>query len=390
MTITQTLMDIGTWSVGLIPETPGQILDLLDDWFSLITVTAQRAPLRLVDALDRPLYRGIYLGRDGPLSLSGVGVEWYAGSPSDSINQTDGFGPYVANLWSSVPVATVLSNITNKNGLSTNVLGVTGNITGGLVGTTRTGLDLLIAKQANCEWRIRPDLVVEIYKAADAAATPKALITTDPGGREPGGSTLSWHLSDIEPDIAVEDLRNRMVITYGSSTYATSPPSDSRKTYGGTQLEVAGYESIDSTSSTDATNRGNYLLGLKNGTIRSLTVHVDDYVPHAQLDEPDLLVGGSVSIYAPEYGLYDRTARPVSWRGSHVWPIKLRCTQAVTPFTAGTGVYLDNRHQGGEMVDITDYVAWEADGADKASDTVLTLGAPPRWWTGSRRPVAQS
>jgi hypothetical protein len=283
----------------------------------------------------------------------------------------------------------VLSNITNKNGLTASVVGVTGNITGGLVGTTRTGLDQLIVKQTSSEWRIRPDLLVEVYKASAATATPKALITTDPGGRDPGSSVPSWHLSDTDPDIDATDARNRIVAQYGSgSTVTTSIPSDSRKVYGGAQLEVCGYESVDSTSSTDATNEANRLLGLKNGTTRSLTVHVDDYLPHAQLAEPDLLVGGSVLVYAPAYGLYDRTGRPVAWRGSHIWPIKLRCTQIEWPITAGSGVYLDNRHQGGALVDVTDYVAWDADGADSASDTVLTLGAPLRWWDGTRRPIA--
>lgn len=388
MTITQTLMEIGTWSIDLVDQTPGPIIDLLDDWYSLLVVTAQRLPLRTVADLDRPLFRGIYLSRTDPRTLTGAGPEWNLGSPGDDISQQDGFGPYFSELWSTASVTSALGHITGKNGLTGAAVGsISATTTGGISGSPRIALDQVICAQTGTEWRVRPELLIEVYKPSDAVATPKALISPDPGGREPG--RITWRLAGVEPQVGVDDLRNREVVRYnsGASSVTTGAPSDARKAYGGGQLEVSGYDSVDSTVSADATARATDLLGKQNRVTRSLVVHVADYAPHAQLLDPDLLVGGSVEIFAPDYGLYDRSVRPVPFRGRQIFPTTRRVTQVEWQVTAGMGVYLDNRHQGGALVDVTDYVSWEATGADDA-DTIVTLDAAPRLLSGARRPLA--
>lgn len=389
MTVTHTLGDIGTFTVGFSPSTPGAILDIGD--YPLLMVLPARIPAAQASMITRPLFRGPILARDGLYGLTGADMAWYLGTTSDDLTQTDGFGPWFASLWSAATPATVMATITAKNGLSYAIeAGIGGTITGGVNGTARTALDRTVCPQLQCEWRVYTDGTVALYRRSTALSSRAVIFTADPGGTDPG--VLSWRISDRTPNISNADRRNRQVLRWTDNTGATQTSSTTLatgpKAYGGANLEVAEFGSSSATTSGDVASERDFLAAVHNLRTQALTVHTDTPMAVTQLPSLDLFVGAGVGIFDPDIGMYDTSMSPVMFRGRPIWPATVRVTQVEWPITAGMGVYLDSRWAGGALVDVTDWVVWDADPTTgAASDTVVTVGQLPRWWDGKRRTV---
>lgn len=388
MTITSTLMEIGDWRVDLDPATPGAILDRLADWYAFLIITPQRVPPSAIPT--RPLYRGVYLDRTGDgYTLGGADMAWYLGEPSDELTQSSGAGPWISTLWNtSTAVTSFLADITAKTGLS----GVrrtgtpTSMVVSGINGTPRTALDGIAVDRLGCEWRVRTDAVLELYMASVEGVSPVAVIVDDASGREPGSTLAAWHLADTTPDLSVRDRHDRQVVRYGDNLTSATASLTWPKGYGGVDVERAAFSTF-SGEAADVSNYANKRWVDEAQLVTALSVEIDDYAPLGQLANPDYLPGSAVAVHMPRLGVYD-TANPMPWRGATIFPRNARVTEVTWPITRGMGVYLDNTHQGGGITDLTDWVAWESDGAGSGQTTKLTLGALPRTVTGDRRLIA--
>lgn len=403
MTVTQTLMDIGDWSINLKPGTPGRVLDRLADRYSCIMITTQRLPVDVARDVARPLYRGVFLKRDGAggSTISGKGVEWYLGTPADKDNSdglgvghnTDGFGPFMDAIWSSTDVAVATNAVAAKIG-GTGSTVVSGTVTGLVQGTPRTALDNIICHGAlPVEWRLRPDLTLEVYDPA-LITDPVAVVSAGATGAQPGSDYVGWNVANITPTIDATDKRNRWADTYGNDgshgfvlgalIKSTAAPVDASRTWKGVQLEVCGFGTYNDKDEAGATAEVNRQLALHALITTGLEIDVDGWLPHTQLVDPMAVVGATIAVHLPELGIYDTTADQIAWHGALIRPTNVRCLGIEWPITQGVGVYLDNRHQGGELLDITDSVVMESDGHAGSTATTLHLGAMPRWWNGLR------
>ena len=397
MTITETLMDIGDWSIDLKPSTPGVILDRLADWYSCITVTKQRLSVADAKSVTRPLYRGVYHKRSGTgFTISGKGVEWYLGSPaaagatgSVASVQTSGFGPLTGAL-GSVTLASLLATMVATFG-GTYSTSMSGTMFAALSGPPRSGLDNIINAQLGAEWRLRPDLTLEVYDPTVITA-PVAVIAEGTSGPEPDSPYVGWEIAKTAPTIDATDMRNRWSDNYNNSggsgsignTASTAAPSDGYRTFAGTQLEVCGFGAYAGNDDAGAYAEAARQLTLHQLLTTGIDIDLVGYLPHTQLADPMGLVGAALYVHIPSLGLYDPATAPIQWHGALITPTKIRCIGIEWPLTQGVGVYLDNRHQGGDMVDITDSVVMESTGAAGSQTTKLHVGAMPRWWNGLR------
>ena len=386
MTITRGLMAPGEWSLTLTDNCPAAIVDRLNDWASMLVATTQQVDVDIFPSLTSWLYRGIVMARSGERGATGHGMAWLLGTAATTLQQTEGSGPYYVNVVAGETPAATITALANKNGITPGTTtGVTGTITAGWHATLRTILDVAICPQTASEWRLSDALVLSLVTQASAvAAAPVALIARTMGGSEPSTPLVGLDISAITPTIDFGDYRNRYAINYNSSaSWVNSTVTAGFNAPDGTGLEVCGFATSGTADSTAATNYANYRRNMEAHATRALTINIDNYLIDAQVPN---LSGANIQVFDPILGLYDLT-NPVDWHGTTIYPTKIRCVGSTVPFTRGTGVYLDNRHQGGVVTDITKWVAWEDTGDNKATST-LQLGAPPVTWKGTRRAYA--
>ena len=390
MTVTSTVMEIGAWDLTLSPQAPGRIWDGLGE-HAMVIITKGHVPVDLVEGLDEPLFRGIVLDW-ADNRLSGTDMAWLMGTPtSKGYVQDSGWGPWVAGIWDQRSPAAVMNDICVVNGLRYTIgPGVTGTMVGGVNGTPRTALERVVCPQLGCEWRMRTSGTIELHKRANALAEPVAVLTDDPGGQEPG--VVSWQISDLDPRLADEDRRNRVVLRWdndGSQATSATPIPTGWQTYRGASLEMAEFRTSAANRASHVATERDFLRAVYELRTRGATVTVSDPGAIAMLPDPGGLVGSAIGLYVPNMGFYDESAVPVPFRGKQIWPVSIRVGEVTWPITRGMGVYLDSRwarNGSGTVVDVTDWVDWEADPADPgSSSTTLQLGHLPRWWGGKVR-----
>lgn len=390
MTVTQTLMEIGDWSVRLRPDTPHRIRQLGTRWYQHLLVTRSWVPTEAIDGNTAPLYRGVHLDFKSGDTIAGSGLEWYLGSASSDPAQTSGWGPEALGLWPGVnTVSSILNTIIPPTGLTwSRLTGVPSTVNGsGINGTPRTWLDIYVADKLNAEWRVRHDGTMQLYTAASAVADPVALISDDPAGRDPGSPLVGWQIGGITPDLTVRDRRRRAVVRYNTSPLqsgASAFVSGHPKGMDGSNFVITEWDSISDGDLTQANAAASGILDRTRDPARGLTIELSGDAPVADLTDPDLLCGSAVYVYLPDLDIVDMGADPMPWRGRHVFPAVTRVTEVSWPIVRGMGVYLDNRHQSGAadaLVDITDWVDWDT------GSTRLTMGAMPRRLDGKRRTI---
>ena len=370
MPVTETVMGLGDWNVQLSQHTPQPVLDAISEPFGQIVITKNRTILsQPTDSVIVPaaLFLGACL-RPGPqLTLGGCGAAWWLGDDSGGAGVLESGVSYAASTGLSSAVSTALTG----SPFSVGSVGA-----GTLAEAWATGLttrrDVLntLARWFGYEWRINPDLSVDVGAPTSIyGSTPTGVIVRRNIGREAGdlqgltgavGSTWDWE-------------------QYGSKTYVWSQvgsgtaggASTYRDPAGNLMTIVRGFEYADAPLGSES-DIADWWLSQINRSVRTVAVSSVDYAVTGQVP-----CGGYVYLYDRNLGLYD-TSNPVQFGGGIIWPVSARVVSVTWPIERGMGVYY-RLHNGTsvEYVDLSDYVLWESPGTELEVSTAAQQLAPP-------------
>lgn len=375
MTVTEGLMQVGSWSIKL----DGAPIEMRRefDWFSNIVIT----PARIYDTnIDRDLllaaasYTGICVKRNiGEGAFGGFGMLGYVQTGKGHAGAIGLYDP----TWPADFDDIVQAWFDNLNGLEagTNAGIVTTTIKSMEQHTywppTKPVLDEA-AKQTGNEYVVRPDGTVDYgFYQNLFTLTPTVMVAPGVTGTDVINAleVKSW---SVDQDLV--DFRNFAFATSeDGTTRAVTPTSGSPLTvYGFGGLAVAGdvryFERVRANSN-DSTD-------LTDAAVAASTEYADvNYRISCSVDEfciPRLLTpGDSVYVYDVDNDLVSTSATEVIHFGRSYYPVKVRCYGYTWPVQAGMGVYVINNATQ-DITDVSDFVHWET------GTTRLDLGSPPK------------
>lgn len=370
MPVTERVMGIGDWSLRLRDDTPTSVRQSIDTPFGLLVITEGRLPTAsLIDAtaLNQALYAGVCL-RPGPqFELGGVGLLWFL----QGTGQT--FGPGLATTLSisAGSLSTAMTTVLSGTGLSS------GTISAGTV-AAYSGADVLrgqvlrqLADQLGFEFRVNPDLTVDVGTAATLyGSSPSAVVVRRVGPKEVaspygivGTVASTWDYEGYASSAIVWTTSERQTAG-GASAY--------RGPTGSLMTIYKGYEFTDAPSGAGS-GIATQLVSEVNRAVRTVEVTSSDYAVTGVAE-----CGGSVWLYDPDNGLYD-TTQQVTFGGGIIQPISARVMSTTWPVERGMGVYY-RLHDGTNVsyVDLSDYIEWESPGARFEVSTAAQWLAPQR------------
>lgn len=390
----------GEWTLKLLPDCPGWVRDLADIYFSAIRIYATRVPVSIIPSQTapwpwtlQPLYTGLILERPDAYTVQGPGLSWYLGQQSSDVSQvygtlppSSGYGmggtPPYQQPAPNAP-ATLAATVTawQSGGYSGPPVvppNIGNGVTIGLVASTpalafQFNADMLprgwiVAACANwnVEWRLNHNNSLDLGPAL-WGTNIRAVAATNMSGRDPNITALN--------DAVLTRAGSRVGIVSAVRAHARVGPGADYTVSGTTIPSVSInnqqlYQMINivddsMTSNTGAQAQAQAALNQQPSLLDTFTVSCKEFAL------TDLVPCGSwIGIYDPDQNIYD-TTNPVAFRGATIWPMKVRLMAVDWQIRQGLGVYLDNRHNGGQIVDISDYVAWET------GDDQLTVGYIP-------------
>lgn len=374
----------GQWSLTLKPGTPLPILELLDDYFSMIRVYSTRVALDQVSD-GGPFYTGVLLRRDGTYGCSGAGPNWYLGEPNTSGDQV---GPIFETAVSYTSVTGSLTNWTtacaNQAGLGVGTVGATSTKWAGSLQyvVPRVVLDPYMAAGFGgaLEYRVGPSLNLnvgdrtELYKNPGDNDIRAVLVNGRVVSRtfvDPQGVSAP----EMDLSFSAEDLIRRVVLKGAASTVGSSVAGWTYENPAGGTLDRIRYTVNEQVASGDMTGALARVLGQYRYLKRDLKVSINDAPPHP------FVVGDWVWAYDPLRGLASTTTDPIPFEGGTIFPVSIRVMEMTWPFTKGMGVYHESNDRN-TVTDLTDWVEWEG-GA-----TSVTVGAVPRRLAYLPRPAS--
>lgn len=389
MSVTETLMADGAFSVQLKPDAPTSAVGLLlSEEDALIKIYKAVLPVAAVAAGALPLYTGYRTGSRQWGEVNGLGVVALLGNSLAA-------GQQIGTGWRGYPVG--IDKRTGPAYLSDWVNALVGNgITVGaatvgsgiplpleLFGSARAVLDYVCGWLSG-EYMVSPDLKLWVGTRTELFGDPAVPVVPFVAPDSAGYDARVRGLAAIAPQYTVtsQDRINRVYTTSATVPYDTGVPADGHHAPDGTQLQMATYQG-DYQTATEATAARDATLASGSQPTRQFTMQTEPFDvdfwndgsgPSFRHHMPGLTVGA----YDPAHNIFDLSNQMV-FRGRTIFPVAVRCVKVEWPIRTGYGVYLDNRHNGGTITDLTPYVAFE-DGA-KAT---LTLGQLPKQLDGTR------
>jgi hypothetical protein len=374
VSVTEGLMQVGTWTLKMKPGTSIEIRREFD-WFANVIITASRIydpALTFEAAVEASKYTGIVLKRNvGEGRFGGLGMLGYLqtgrghsgdyGSPSGLTFPAD-FGDVVAAFITGDEAS---NGLVAGTGFSTTAVQVQSQ-DGPSWPPTKPILDELATQTGN-EYVARPDGTVDYGDPESLFEfTPTVLISPVLRGRDDVNAleVTSW---SVGQDLL--NFRDRVIALSDDGLYANDSP-----TSGSPLGPFWGWDQND------------YLRYWDRITVNSDdTGDVDDAAVAASAEFAD--VNYSITCSVAEYCI-PRLITPGDWVyvhdrdndlvggaevmhfGRSIFAPTVRCTGYTWPIQAGMGVYVVN-NQTRAVTDVSDFVEWET------GDTRLELGSPP-------------
>lgn len=361
MPVNEKLMELGSWSIELVDETPKTVLDAVAYFGHVAFVPGRVEPAQYGDELlDMARYVGVVTGKSVDhlrKVVSGQGMNvWLADS--------DGKGDL---LESAVQITgqTFANSIRAILGSGTAVVegtlysGVAGTYTGRHVYQTRRKAIDFICTTMGGEWRVNGRGELDAGPATSLYnATPDTVIVKRRPNRHTDGDDLTMHglRGDMGVASDVKDWTSRVVllaegegtaIATASATNPANPYLDMR----GEPVNRTRVISESTTAPGNAAARAAYQLARYVEPRHALTLTTDDYDVSGAF-----AVGDWAWIWDPDAGLVDPD-NEIMFRGERINPVKLRMVGASWPVRPGTTVAY--RAQDGSWLDLTPYVARE-------------------------------
>jgi hypothetical protein len=359
--VNEKLMELGSWSLTLVEETPREILDQLG-YFGHIAITPGRLnPAEYGDnLLTMARYVGVLTGRDVDhlrKVIDGQGMAVWLGD-------ADGKGDVLESAV-QISAQTFPNAIRAILGAGTAVVegtlhsGIAGAYTGRHQWQSRRKAIAYICTTMGAEWRVNGDGTLDAGPAGSLfQETPDTVIVRRRPNRHTDGDDLSLHGLRGDMGLAqdVDDWTSRVVLLaegQGNAvvTGAADNPANPYLDLRGQPVNRTRIMSESTTAPTNAQGRAEYQLSRFVTPRAAVRLTTDDYDV-----EGAFAVGDWAWVFAPDEGLLDPDVE-ITFRGERINPIALRMVGASWPVRPGSTVAY--RHQDGSWLDLTPYVDWE-------------------------------
>lgn len=366
MPITERIQAVGDWSLRLRDDTPTSIRAQISTPFGLLVVTRAKLPsTALTDsiALTNALYAGVCL-RPGPqFELGGCGLLWFL----QGTDATFGNGFLSTVSIAAGSLSTAVTTVLSGTGFTS------GTIAAGTVNAyegadvTRGMVLRQLAEQLGYEFRIKPDLTVDVASAATLyGSSPSAVVVRRVGPKEVaspygivGTVASTWDFESYASAVVVWTTSERKVDA-SESTY--------RGPTGSPMTIYRGYEFADAPSGA-ASAIATTLKARSNRAVRTVTVTSEDFAVTGTVG-----CGGTVWLHDVENGLVD-TTQQLAFGGNIIQPVSAKVQSVTYPVERGMGCYY-RLHDGTNVTytDISDWIEWESPGVQfEVSTAAQTL-----------------
>lgn len=372
MPVNEKLMELGSWSIELIDETPKTVLDQIGYFGHISFVPGRLNVAEYGDQLLSPemsRYVGVVTGKSVDhlrKVVSGQGMAlWLADS--------DGKGDLIESPI-TITGKTFPNAIRDILGSGTAVVegtlysGVAGTYTGTHVYQSRGKAVRFICDTMGAEWRVNGRGELDAGPATSLYnETPDTVIVRRRPNRHTDGDDLTLHglRGDMGVASDVKDWTDRVVLLAegeGSAvaTASADNPDNPYLDLRGQPIHRTRVISESTTAPGNAAARAAYQLARFVTPRSAMTLTTDDYDVSGAF-----AVGDWAYVYDPDAGLVDLD-NEIVFRGERINPIRLRMVGASWPVRPGTTVAY--RGQDGSWLDLTPYVAREG------GETTVTVG----------------
>jgi hypothetical protein len=365
MPVTEKLMAAGSWSLTLDPATPKFIRDTLDFFGHFYVFDA---PMRngLGDAamISASSWAGIGRRRpslyecDGTNMIAWLGDENGKGAiyeiPIAGTNQTFSF--YINNLINNASGAIHLGSIAAG--------GPTKSLSYQWV-TPRAAIDHVCSVFGG-EYRVNPDCTIDAGSATTlfaTATTPDVIAMRRSSGRDT--SIFGIPVTDLKVEVDAEDYVTReLVQDSAGGWHAAAGTATPYKDVHGNAVAITEAFVSSLTPAAHAAALAASRVNAEEVLHQEISLSTDDYAVTRHI-----AVGDWIWLYDPDSSLVDLNNQ-VRYRGSNIFPIKIRVLSITWPIERGMGVWY--RDANGNWTDITNYIVWETPGV------TLEIGAQSR------------
>lgn len=389
MTVTQVHTALGSWQIDLQPSLPRDCLDAIQELGHIAIVAGRIDPRAYGDnLLTAARYVGVVRSKTltdnagtttagAKVQIGGSGLEFWLGDEDDK-----GCVLENATLFASASFATAIRGLLPSSGAITE--GTLYSVAGTYSGvhqwqTPRKAIqyvcDTVSTTAVPVSWRINGNGTIDAGpETALFTTTPTCAIVKRGAGQDMNLLALPGQLSLAED---VQDYTTRVVLlaqgegkSIATGSANINPALNPYKDLHGNAVKFTRMVSESGTSQLNAIVRAQLALNQFTSPHHALTLTAADY----DIDG-SFTPGDYVWAYDPDKGLVD-TANEIVFRGQRLNPIRLQVTEATWPVTAGHTVAY--RSAAGVWTDLTDYVAFEANGT-----TTVVVGNFERQLTNS-------
>ncbi|MCK2219691.1 hypothetical protein MF672_038735 [Actinomadura sp. ATCC 31491] len=361
MPVNEKLMDLGSWKLTLVEETPRTVLDQLAYFGHVAFIPGRLDPAQYGDQLlTMARYVGVLTGRDVDhirKTVDGQSMALWLGD-------ADGKGDVIEAPGVSIN-ATFPNAIRQVLGAGTAVVegtlySVPGTYKGRHVWQSKRKAISYICDTMGAEWRVTGDGRLDAGLAEDLYdEVPDTVIVRRRPNRHTDGDDLTLHGLRGDMGVAqdVDDWTDRLVllaegqgdaVVTGVATNAVNPYKDLR----GQPVKRTRIMSESQTTPTNAQGRAEYQLSRFVNPRAAMRMTTDDY----DVIGAFAAVGDWAWVYDPDTGLVD-TGNEIVFRGERINPVRLRMVGASWPIRKGMTVAY--RDKNGTWLDLTSYVDWE-------------------------------
>jgi hypothetical protein len=353
VSVTEVKMALGSWSIGLRPDTPRELLDSITPFGHIALIPGRIDPAAVGDGLlAAARYVGVYRRRDA----SPDGFDLQGASLAAWLGDEDGKGPITINpvVSASASFAQAVRALIPISLTEGTLVAIPGGGTWTNTSQYETARDAItyITDSYSTDtypvsWRVNPAGTLDAGRDVDlwpSTSNPQALLTAKRRGRELGLVGLT---GSMELDQDVEDYTTQVVLLAegdGASIITASAANVSAyKDLKGQTVVITRLVSESETEATNAPARAQLQLNRFTTPRKAVTLSTSEYDVKGTFG-----VGDTILVHDPDTGFVD-TAREVVFQGAPINPVALPVTELSWPvpagwtvaFRTGTGAWLD-------------------------------------------------
>ncbi|MFC8077526.1 hypothetical protein ACFUN8_18565 [Streptomyces sp. NPDC057307] len=394
MAVTEVLHKLGSFDIKLNSTTPVDVLDSLD-YFGHIAIVPGRVDITQVgdNLLDVARYVGVVRSRrrsdDGrsskpgdDIAVGGVGMNFWLGD--DDSDKGKGAIIETPLTFASETYANTIRALLPDAVTEGTLYAVAGAYNGRhAYKTPRSAVqyvnDTMGTTNTPLSFRVNGNATLDAGPESDLYVTDPQCVVVRAGAGEDMHLRALTGSTDVDQDM--EDFTTRvLLLAEGEGESIVTANADIQgglnpyKDIHGNDLKLTRIVSESDTSTENAQARAQLQLNRFTGKRNAMTLSTDDYYFSGSY-----AVGDYLYVYNPDAGLVD-TNNEITFRGSRLNPIRLQVHELNWPITRGYSV--GYRAGDGTWTDLTDYVSFEAQAAQKVvvgdfNRALSTAGSQP-------------